>query len=525
MTNMAVSAQILGWLKSRCVRDICLCPGGRNSPFVEYLTQIQDFQVHTAFDERAAGFFALGLALKNRAPAAIITTSGTAVAEVLPSVMEAHYAAIPLIVISADRPRRLRGTGAPQTVEQNNLFGVYAEQSLDIEGEFKQPTWSGLRPLHLNVCFDEPLIDEPARPLKPVSIAPTPEIALRRWGLSGPQAVTGEILRAGFARFLEGKTKPLLLVGTLTADESQQVKPFLEKWPGPVYCEGTSGLREVNHESQLISGDRMLVEAWRDKHIDCVVRLGGVPTARLWRTLETTDFPIFSFSSRPFPGLSRGEFFHGEYGELRGLDEIIATLPRTAGDLIKTDREREATWRALLTKYPTSEPALVAWLAQQISSEATVYLGNSLPIREWDLVAPRERPRPILANRGANGIDGQISTALAFADTRKPLWVIVGDLTALYDSNAMWFWKGQPVKIAVINNRGGQIFSRMFTSALFQNSHDLRFQAWAAQWSLPYQSLSAPDEIAIGSGVLELQPDATATAAFWNEYDRLWEAR
>jgi 2-succinyl-5-enolpyruvyl-6-hydroxy-3-cyclohexene-1-carboxylate synthase len=160
MTNIALASHILGWLKARGVRDICLCPGGRNAPFVEILSPSPDFQIHSSFDERSAGFFALGLTQRNKSPAAIITTSGTAVAEVLPSVMEAHYAGLPLIVISADRPRRLRGTGAPQAVEQVGMFGVYAEQSLDLQKEFRTPEWSGARPLHINVCFDEPLLDD-----------------------------------------------------------------------------------------------------------------------------------------------------------------------------------------------------------------------------------------------------------------------------------------------------------------------------------------------------------------------------
>ena len=175
MKNSTVVKKSLDWLWSVGVREICLCPGGRNSPFVVALEHDSPFQIHTGFDERAVGFFALGRAQNSLAPVAIIVTSGTAVAELLPAVMEAHYTQTPLVVISADRPQRMRGTGAPQTVDQVGIFTTYVENCVDMEGEFIEPSWKQLTTLHLNICFDEPLIDnEVVANLTPAYSAKTP---------------------------------------------------------------------------------------------------------------------------------------------------------------------------------------------------------------------------------------------------------------------------------------------------------------------------------------------------------------
>jgi 2-succinyl-5-enolpyruvyl-6-hydroxy-3-cyclohexene-1-carboxylate synthase len=295
-------------------------------------------------------------------------------------------------------------------------------------------------------------------------------------------------------------------------------------WPGPIYAESTSGLREIKNERLLVGGDRVLVHAMKEKQIDGVVRIGGVPTARLWRNLESSEFPVFSISSRPFAGLSRGEFFHTDLSSLTELRQALSGIKFSSSPLMEFDREQDRRRVAALNSFPSSEPALVEWISRQIPGEATVYLGNSLPIREWDLFASREREVTVLANRGANGIDGQLSTALAHLSSEKPLWVILGDLTTLYDSNALWFWKTnpQPLTLVVINNSGGQIFSRMFASPLFRNSHDLDFSSWARQWNLPYQSLSKPAPLDGGSKLIELRPDGEQTLKYWRNYDSLW---
>ena len=147
MSNIAAARAVIERVRKLGVVDFCVCGGSRNAPLIAALGA-----GYTFVDERAAAFFALGRAKRDSRPVAVITTSGTAAAELLPGTVEAYYSGVPLILITADRPARFRGTAAPQSIEQVGLFGVYA--MTDIE------TWNRRTPLHINIEFDEPLIDE-----------------------------------------------------------------------------------------------------------------------------------------------------------------------------------------------------------------------------------------------------------------------------------------------------------------------------------------------------------------------------
>lgn len=150
MTNIERARRLVQQVRDFGTNDFCACSGSRNSPLLAVLGSI-DAQIFSFVDERSAAFFALGLIKRHGRPAAVVTTSGTAVAELLPAVVEAHYSGLPLLLITADRPARHRGSGAPQTIEQVGIFGAYAATA--VEG------WARNRPLHINIEFDEPLID------------------------------------------------------------------------------------------------------------------------------------------------------------------------------------------------------------------------------------------------------------------------------------------------------------------------------------------------------------------------------
>jgi 2-succinyl-5-enolpyruvyl-6-hydroxy-3-cyclohexene-1-carboxylate synthase len=142
MTNVERAHEVIAEVRAAGVRDFCVCAGSRNSPFLAALSTIRDVHLYSFVDERSAAFFALGRAKRDGLPVAVVTTSGTAVAELLPAAVEAHYSGVPLVLITADRPARFRGTGAPQAIEQVGIFGVYASASVK----------------HINVEFDEPLL-------------------------------------------------------------------------------------------------------------------------------------------------------------------------------------------------------------------------------------------------------------------------------------------------------------------------------------------------------------------------------
>jgi len=149
MGNLDVARRLIDDVRAAGANEFCVCAGSRNSPLLAILGS-SDARLFSFIDERSATFFALGRVKLHGNPVAVVTTSGTAVAEMLPATIEAYYSGIPLILISADRPARFRGTGAPQSIEQVGLFGVYAETSLE--------SWTRTKPLHLNIEFDEPLL-------------------------------------------------------------------------------------------------------------------------------------------------------------------------------------------------------------------------------------------------------------------------------------------------------------------------------------------------------------------------------
>ena len=150
MDNVERASGVIAAVRAAGAREFCVCAGSRNAPLLAVLGALPDVRLFSFVDERSAAFFAIGRVKLHGDPVGVVTTSGTAVAEMLPAAIEAYYSGLPLILISADRPARFRGTGAPQSIEQVGIFGVYAETALD--------AWTRTRPLHLNLEFDEPLL-------------------------------------------------------------------------------------------------------------------------------------------------------------------------------------------------------------------------------------------------------------------------------------------------------------------------------------------------------------------------------
>lgn len=484
MTNIERARRVIAGACASGVRDFCVCAGSRNSPLLAVLARAEGVRLYSFVDERAAAFFALGRAKRDRRPVAVVTTSGTAVAELLPATIEAFYSGIPLVLITADRPARYRGTGAPQTIEQNAIFGPYAA------AEF-----SPSRPQHVNVEFDEPLIDAAPSAWKP-------EIAeARPVGQQGDPAVL---------RF----RRPLVIVSSLREEYRSRVRDFALALNAPVYAEALSGLREDARLRPLLitAGERMLGRA----EFDGVIRIGGVPTLRFWRDLEESrsDVPVVHFSPLPFAGLTRGDVH-----PIEALPAAVAPVRRDEA-FFRRDREMTARIGAILDDDPRSELAMLRALSAALPEGARVYLGNSLPVREWDLVATREpRGYEIEASRGANGIDGQLSTFFGLCDPSRPNVAVVGDLTALYDMNAPWIVPriDAPFRIVVVNNGGGRIFGRVPSlraldvptrEQIIENVHAFRFDRWAEMWGLRHFT--------------EMLPDAEASERVWRRYDELW---
>jgi len=519
-TNRTLAAEVLAALHEAGVRTICLCPGGRNAPLVSAAAAAGEaFEVVTFFEERSAAFFALGRILRDGRPAAVCTTSGTAAAELLPAMLEARHTGRPLLAVTADRPRHLRGTGAPQTIDQIPLFASAGVPVIDLDAPGQLDALPPLDgPLHLNVCFDEPLVDGPVTMHLPV--APRRPRSTEPWmDAAAAAAVSGEFFR---------KVKnPLVLVSSLDPDEAERLRPWLASLACPLYLEAVSQLRGDPRlqEFSLHSGERILLTPECRAACDGVIRIGGIPTPRLWRECE--ERPVLHVSSVNLPGLARRDpvvplsLFHD-------LSGAFAPSGNRTAPLLARDRAAAESLEKMLAAEPRSEAALVRTVAQRLAAGARVLLGNSLPIREWDLAAPRGADtRTMRANRGVNGIDGLVSTALGLAGPDRPAAALLGDLSALYDLSGLWPSAqvgGVDITLVVINNGGGRIFDRMFREPAFLNAHDLRLRGWAEMFGWHYGTLHEPGEpFPAGTPrLVEVLPEAEATARFADAYAALW---
>jgi 2-succinyl-5-enolpyruvyl-6-hydroxy-3-cyclohexene-1-carboxylate synthase len=516
MTNVERAHELIARIRAHGVRDFCVCAGSRNSPLLAALSVIRDVHLYSFVDERVAAFFALGRAKRDGLPVAVVTTSGTAVAELLAAAVEAHYSGAPLVLLTADRPARFRGSGAPQAIEQEGIFGVYAEH--DIEA------WTKTHPLHVNVEFDEPLLGE--------QLPGNTESTAGSAGFQ-PAGPAASSRHAGATSHPDLPFRqPLVLLGALRPEDRERILEFALAYGATVYAEPLSGLREERAlASQVVLNERMLSRG----AFDGVVRIGGVPALRYWRDLDETlaHIPILHFARLPFAGLARGE--------VRSIDDLPIAPPRVRrdDDYLSHDRIMAEQVSALFDREPQSEPALMRAISRELPASSRVYLGNSLPIREWDLAATREpRGLALEANRGANGIDGQLSTFFGWCKPRVENVCIIGDLTALCDLGAAWICpqlnSGVRFRIIVVNNGGGRIFSRVgslapldptFRRRVIENEHTLRFDDWAAMWGIDYEWSGLVTPMTSEAGmrlVTELAPDAEATKRAWAAYDELW---
>jgi 2-succinyl-5-enolpyruvyl-6-hydroxy-3-cyclohexene-1-carboxylate synthase len=538
MTNMQLAAKVLQVLVSSGIREFCLCAGARNSPFVQILEENKDIKVYSFFEERSAGFFALGRMAKTRRPMAVITTSGTAVAELLPSAIEATYSSLPLVIVSADRPKAYRGSGAPQSIDQVGIFSYYIEASLDIDAENSHFSVKGLtwkKPIHVNVCFKEPLIDG--------SVAKLEMPATSEW-VKFPEQVE-PLASQKIIHFLQSYN-PIVILGTLPPKAQLTILSFLKKIECPIYAEGISGLRghpELRH-LEVRSGENYINRLFDEGICDAVFRIGGVPTARLWRDLEDKrkNLPVLSVGYNHYSGLSReaSHFTHlaslamiqiPEHDSIRDTGSNTEHFKKMVA-FLKEDFQIAQKKDVLLAKYPRSEPGMVWALSKKLKGQS-VYLGNSLPIRHWDLVADFESyPSRVVGNRGANGIDGQVSTFLGWAEATSENWCLIGDLTAMYDLSALWITpqlENKKMRIVIINNKGGQIFQRLFKKDIFLNRHEIEFSHWAKMFHWGYQAWERIPEVIqqenqLGEHeVIELIPDPQQTEAFHRDWDEIWK--
>lgn len=460
-----------------------------------------DAKIWHFFEERCAAFFALGRSRATGTPVAVVTTSGTAAAELFPAIIEAHYQGVPLLAITADRPRNFRGSGAPQAIEQLRLFGDYPSSQVDVEtaneAEGCLESWKLNGPAHLNVCLDEP--------------AEFHACSLQSFSSFSPlSAITKLSLKLN-------KDGLLVLLGDLLPSEQEAVKMLLKNFTGQVWAEAASGLRGWLGDRLFAGGEALLSK----QHFNKLLRLGGVPSCRLWRDLETMPHvDVISLSRTGHSGLARNSTSHTWFEATIELQGEAAACPATSQNVTK-----------LPAKFPASECGHLQHLAKRIPATASLFLGNSLAIREWNLAVP---PHPAESNchvlRGANGIDGNLSFFYGMGVGKEESWAIVGDLTAMYDLAAPWILQQLPAarrRLVIMNNGGGKIFRRLPSlrsmnaaeQQIIENPHSTQFSHWAAMWGMDYVKIESVDDweqsLPDGDVVIEIIPSEAESEAFW----------
>jgi len=325
--------------------------------------------------------------------------------------------------------------------------------------------------------------------------------------------------------------KPFVVVSTLLEKDKKSVIDFLQALNAPLYLEGVSGIREEPRLNHLKLRNVQRLWEISERHgylIDGILRIGGMPTLRPWRDLEKKEgqLSVCSLSHLPFSGLSWADVIHVDISNfLRQYTPRTKFTLRNAIAWLSADRDNQKVLRDLIAQFPLAEPSLFFHLSETIPQGSLVYLGNSLPIREWDLVATEDfRHLRVFASRGINGIDGQVSTFLGMALPQLENWGIFGDLTMLYDLAAPWILtqlKDVHINFIVINNGGGQIFSQMFSDPKFQNRHTLSLEHIAHQWGLSYyQGSHLPKKNTSQNRhrLIELIPNEEQTKQFWSAY-------
>jgi 2-succinyl-5-enolpyruvyl-6-hydroxy-3-cyclohexene-1-carboxylate synthase len=503
MTDVLSLRGIVDELVDGGVTDVIICPGSRSTPLALAARAHPGLCVRVLLDERSAGFFALGLARASRRPVAIVVTSGTAVANLLPAVVEASLARVPLVLLTADRPPELRDRGSPQTIDQVRIFGGnvrwFAEVPLlDGTPETRRHVRSVIGravataragpagPVHLNIGFREPLV--PSSPLGPLA---TSDEEVRGAGpFTDVVAGRAELHRAdlvALAGRLASVQRGLIVAGPQDDPLVPVALARLAAATGyPIAADPLSGVRCGPHDRTrvLAHADHLVRPGpWRDAHLpELVVRFGATPTSKPLLTLlsEASPTQIVVDGDRGWsdPAIIPTTFIHADAAATAtGLADAIASGPSTAAPRAP-DTEWATAWCEADQK---ADRALRDWLARVearnepfeglpfavlgdlLPDGALLWAGNSMPVRDLDAWLPgsSRRIRP-LSNRGANGIDGVVSTALgAAAAGVGPVILVVGDLSFLHDLNALVAARLHALSatIVLIDNDGGGIFS------------------------------------------------------------------
>lgn len=534
--NLAWASLMIEELVRSGVKYACISPGSRSTPLTLAAAQHPQMQTQICLDERGAAFYALGYARATQSPAVLICTSGSAPAHYLPAVIEASQDHVPLLILSADRPPELLQAGANQAIRQPGLFGSYLrwESALPCPDTAIAPEMvlttvdqavarclgpqSG--PVHVNCAFREPLAPTgpamPAHYLDSVNHWLQSEQPYSRYGLGSPQLAPETLVE--ISEMLNPSRRGLLLIGRLSSEaERKGALALAERLGWPVFADSLSSLAQDPHlENAIAHFDPLLLhpEFQAVCQPDTILHLGGeMISVRVQQHLASYHSSHY-LRVAPYP--EREDYLHHVTERYvcdvalfcQHLEPLLA--PSINRVWVKTlfahaEKARQALAEMLDNNPHLSEPAVVRQIAAAIPQGTALFLGNSMPIRDWDMFAGVTAGKlRLVGNRGCSGIDGNLATALGLmAGLNCPVTLLLGDLALLHDLNslALLASAAMPLVLVVINNQGGGIFSFLPVAKavpdLFEpfwgTPHNLRFEQAAAMFGVAYAAPDSPE--------------------------------
>lgn len=468
------------------ITDAVLSPGSRNAPLSIALYEAQKhglINLHIKIDERGAAFFALGLTKSTQRPVPIVCTSGTAVANYHPAVLESSHSNAPLLVLTADRPARLRRTGSNQTTEQARIFGKSVRYFADVSGPAfpMELAFNALQtgPVHLNLQFEEPLLDEAKDNQWLDEILP-----------NMPKVFTRKTAGTLYTK----STRGLLVIGHDRAGFSQEsVKEFASNLGWPIIVEDPLSFKDaLSHASVFLTSNKIRSEV----KPDTVIVIGRTTLSRSVNALILTARKTIVID----PRMATVDLD-------RTADQKFLSLP--ALQVPAADSDWSITWNKLAERSAKiiadldqwSEEVFARELSKNIPTGSSLFIASSRPIRDIEGFASPRDGINVYANRGLAGIDGNISTSLGIAIGAERTFAVIGDLAFLHDVSALSHSADQKLRIFVIDNNGGGIFSTLPQAGvegfeiIFGTPHNRDIAAIVAGFGVKTSTVSSLNEL------------------------------
>lgn len=532
--NSAWADALIERLRAHGVSELCIAPGSRSAPLALAAGRLAaadpQLRLHTHFDERALAFYALGLCRQSGRACAVITTSGTAVANLHPALTEARHSYLPLIALTADRPPELLGCGANQAIEQSGIFTPQARASLNLPPPDSRlgPLWLARHidatlahaldavergPAHINAQFREPLYGGGEAIDEQLWRRPLPSSPGTRYAPRSSQATPS-------ASALELTPPLLFLAGALDDHQAQAVLECATRAGIPILADISSQLRLLKHPCVYGAGELLLATTCGRESLNQVnqvwqfgARLTGKRTAQ-WLAYLDAEHYLISPSNDYLDPNWRATPIQSD------IAEFCAALQPPAQEPLANLEQAAAQVRKITHPYlgpahrnagaGNTSPALDELnachiIATELPAQMALFPGNSLAIRLFDLLATPRYGNPCITQRGASGIDGLIATAAGHGvDQPAGVTLVLGDLATLHDLNSLALAAAteHPLVIVVLNNDGGGIFDMLPARGqgeshqqLFRMPHGYTFEHAAAQFHLPYRLCQDSDTL------------------------------